>query len=138
MRHILDTNLYIGHAGDLSDLPALGNAEIEAVVELADSEQFAELPRSLLRFRFPLADSEGNPPWMLRMAAETVGTLHRSGVRTLVCCSAGMSRSLCVTAAAVALGSDIPLVEAMAKVAASGPCDVSPALFAALQIALGE
>jgi protein-tyrosine phosphatase len=138
MRRILDTNLYIGHAGDLSDLPALGNFEIEAVVELADNEKFADLPRNLLRFRFPLADGDGNPPWMLRMAAETVGTLHRSGVHTLVCCSAGMSRSLCVTAAAIALGSDVSLVEAMAKVAASGPCDVSPALFAAFQTALGE
>ncbi|MGC3970788.1 MAG: protein phosphatase [Pirellulales bacterium] len=111
---------------------------MEAVVELADNERFADLPRRLLPFRFPIADGGENPPWLLRMAAETVATLQRSGVRTFVCCSAGMSRSLCVAASAIALVDDIPLVEAMAKVAATGPCDISPVLFADLCRVVGD
>ena len=66
---------------------------IEAVVELADSEQVAVLPRELVRCRFPLSDGGINPPWLLRMASDAVAALIRADIPTLVCCAAGMSRS---------------------------------------------
>ena len=108
-----------------------------AVVELADSEQLAVLPRELIRLRFPLSDGGDNPPWLLRLAAESVGALIRVGVPVLVCCSAGMSRSVCIAAGAVALAEGLPLDEALNAVVGLGPADVSPGLLVQLRQALG-
>ena len=81
-------------------------------MELADSERFAVLPRELVRCRFPLSDGGDNPPWLVRLAVESVTALLRASVPVLVCCSAGMSRSMCVVAGAVALAKGLPLDEA--------------------------
>ena len=113
------------------------NAGIGAVVELADSEPMASLPRDLVRCRFPLADGSGNPAWLLRVAAETIATFLHAGVPTLVCCGSGMSRSVCLAAAGLSLADHRPLRETLAAVAAAGPADVSPALLADLQNTLG-
>jgi hypothetical protein len=137
MRQVGGRPLWLGSAGDLRDARAVLAAGVEAVVELADSEPFAVLPRELVRCRVPLSDGGDNPAWLLRLAAESVATLLRAGVPALVCCSAGMSRSVCVAAAGVALAEGRPLAEAMATVAAGGPADVSPGLLVQLQRALG-
>jgi protein-tyrosine phosphatase len=138
MRQVAGYALWLGNAGDLQDARLVMTAGIEAVVELADSDQLAVLPRELIRFRFPLADGGDNPPWLLRIAAESVATVMKSGVPILVCCSAGMSRSVCIVAGAVALIEGVSLVEAVAAVVASGPADVAPQLFKQLQRVLGE
>src|ERR1043165_3254275 len=103
MRQVPGRGLWLGNAGDLRESEAVLGAGVEAVVELADSEPFAVLPRELVRCRFPLSDGGDNPAWLLRLAAESVAALLRAGVPVLVCCSAGMSRSVCVAAAGVAL-----------------------------------
>jgi protein-tyrosine phosphatase len=121
----------------MRDARAVMAAGVGAVVELADSDQLATLPRELVRCRFPLSDGGDNPPWLLRLAAESVAALLRAGVPVLVCCSAGMSRSVCVAAAGVALAEGRPLSEALAAVAGSGPADVSPGLLVQVQQALG-
>jgi hypothetical protein len=138
MRQVAGRLLWVGNAGDLRDARAVMAAEVGAVIELADSEQLAVLPRELVRCRFPLSDGGDNPPWLLRLAAESVAALLRAGVPVLVCCSAGMSRSVCVAAAGLALAEGRPLPEAVAVVAGSGPADVSPGLLAQLREALGE
>lgn len=137
MRQIAGRLLWLGHAGDLRDASAVMNAGIEAVVELADNEPMAILPRELVRCRFPLSDGGDNPAWLLRLAAESVAALIRGGVPTLVCCSAGMSRSVCVIAAGIALAENRPLAETLVTVVGSGPADVSPGLFEQFQKALG-
>ena len=53
----------------------------------------AALPRELVRCRFPLSDGGDNPPWLVRLAVESVAAFLRAKVPVLVCCSAGMSRS---------------------------------------------
>jgi len=136
MRQVAGRSLWLGNAGDLRDARAVMGAGVEAVVELADSEQLAVLPRELVRLRFPLSDGGDNPAWLLRLAAESVASLLRVGVPVLVCCSAGMSRSVCVAAAGVALAEGRPLAEALASVVGSGPADVSPGLLVQLQQAL--
>ena len=138
MRQVAGHALWLGHAGDLRDARAVLAAGVEAVVELADSEPLAALPRELIRLRYPLSDGGDNPAWLLRLAAESVATLIRERTPVLVCCSAGMSRSVCVAAAGVALAEGTPLAEAMAAVAGSGPADVSPGLLAQMQQALGQ
>jgi hypothetical protein len=137
MRQVPGRALWLGNAGDLRDARAVLAADIAAVVELADSEPFAVLPRELVRCRFPLSDSGENPPWLARLAAESVAALLRAGVPVLVCCSAGLSRSLCVAAGGIALAEARPLAESLAVVAGSGPADVSPGLLMQLQQVLG-
>jgi protein-tyrosine phosphatase len=129
--------LWLGNASDLRDARAVMGAGVEAVVELADSDQLAVLPRELIRCRFPLSDGGDNPAWLLRLAAESVAALLRAGVPVLVCCSAGMSRSVCVAAAGVALAEGRSVAEALSAVVGSGPADVSPGLLVQLQRALG-
>lgn len=135
MRKVADLPLWIGNAGDLQDVRAVCDT-VEAVVELADSEPMASLPRSLIRCRFPLSDGGDNPAWVLVLAATTVSTFIHSGVPTLVCCSAGMSRSLCISAAGIALTRGICLQDAVSLAKGDGPADLSPALFNQVQAAL--
>jgi protein-tyrosine phosphatase len=138
VRRLAGRSLWLGHAGDLRDARAVLGAGIAAVVELADSEPLAALPRELIRCRFPLSDGGDNPPWLLRLAAESVAALVRAGVPALVCCSGGLSRSVCLAAAGVALAEGRPLDEALAEVARSGPADVSPRLLAQTRDALRD
>ena len=137
MRQVPGRQLWLGNADDLRDARAVMNASIVAIVELADSEPFAVLPRELIRCRFPLSDGGDNPLWLLRLATQTVATLLRAGVPVLVCCSAGLSRSLCVAAGGVALAEGRSLSESLSVVAGCGPADVSPGLLVQLQQSLG-
>ena len=130
MRQIAGRQLWIGHAGDLRDARAILDAGIAAVVELADSEPHAVLPRDLIRCRFPLSDDGNNPPWLIRLAARSVAELLQAGVPMLVCCSAGMSRSVCIAGAGLAVAEKIAFDEALRVVVGSGPADVSPGLYA--------
>jgi protein-tyrosine phosphatase len=112
------------------------DAGIGAVVELADGEPLAALPRDLVRCRYPLTDGGGNPPWLVRLAVESVAALVRAGVPTLVCCGCGLSRSVGVAAGGLARAEGRALNEALAVVVGSGPADVSPGLLAEVQVAL--
>ena len=137
MRRIGDRPLWIGHAGDLRDARAVMAHGFDAVVELADNEPFAELPRGLIRVRVPLSDDGENRPDELRLATNTLATLIRDGYEVLVCCSNGLSRSVCLTAAGIALAERRSLGEALFEVASAGPADVSPGLYAAVLQAIG-
>ncbi len=129
MRKISTRALWVGHAGDLRDVQAVMATGIEAVIELSDSEQSAVLPRELIRGRFPLSDGGDNPVWLIRLATNALAALMRAGVPTLICCSAGMSRSLCIASSGIALTEGLALTDALTEVIGSGPVDVSPALW---------
>lgn len=138
MRQVPNRGLWLGHAGDLRDAHAVLSAGIAAVVELADCEPFAVLPREMIRCRFPLSDGGDNPPWLVRLAVESVAALLRAGVSVLVCCSAGMSRSVGVAAGGIALAEMRPFADSLATVVKSGPADVSPGLLVQLRQSLGS
>ena len=89
MRRVPGSSLWLGHVGDARDLVALTESGVEAVVDLAHEEAPLSLLRELAYCRFPLIDGQGNPPWLLRAAVETVAGLVRSGVPTLVYCGRG-------------------------------------------------
>src|SRR5271165_6941120 len=125
MRQSAGHALWLGNAGDLRDARAILNAGVEAVVELADSEQLAVLPRHLVRCRFPLSDGGDNASWLLRLAVESVATLLRAEIPVLLCCSGGMSRSVSVAAAALALVEGRGFGDSLKEVVGSGPADVS-------------
>jgi hypothetical protein len=138
MRRIANHCFWLGHVGDLRDPRAILAAGIEAVVELADCEPFAALPRNLVRCRFPLSDGGGNPPWLLRLAFESVASLVRARVPALVCCGCGLSRSVCIAAAGLSRAEGRPLEEFLTEIAQSGPADVTPGLLAEVKASLAE
>lgn len=138
MRRIAKYGLWVGNVGDLRDAHTIIASGIEAIVELADSEPFANLPRQLIRCRFPMSDGGDNSQCLLRLAAETVATFLRNDIPVLICCSAGMSRSLCVAAAGLALVESLPLSQTLLTVSALGPVDISPGLLLQVQQALNE
>jgi len=129
MRQIVPFSLWLGHVGDSRDLRAILESGIVAIVDLAINEPPMSLTRELAYFRLPLVDGEGNPPWLLRAAVDTVAMLLRSGTPTLVFCSHGMSRSPAISAAAISLVSGHSLAECLNLVAKTHGCDISPGLW---------
>lgn len=103
MRQIAERALWLGNAGDLRDARSVLSAGIEAVVELAGNESYADLPRELIRCRFPLTDSRDHPAWLLRVAADSVVAFLLAGLPVIISCSGGMSRSVCVISAGISL-----------------------------------
>src|SRR5262249_51838653 len=102
MRRVPGYALWLGHAGDVRNLQGILAASIRAVVDLASSEPPAPLTRELVYCRFPLVDGPENPLWLIRTAVETVACLVRSETPALIACGAGLSRSPCIAAAALA------------------------------------
>ncbi|HJT76403.1 MAG TPA: hypothetical protein VJ739_04300 [Gemmataceae bacterium] len=129
MRSVPAQPLWLGHVGDARDLRRVLSLGIGALVDLALNEPPVTVTRELVYCRFPLLDGPGNPPWLLRLAAETTAALVRSGTPTLVFCSGGMSRSPAVAAAALALATGRPPDSCLAEVCRSGPADLSPGLW---------
>jgi protein-tyrosine phosphatase len=132
MRRVEDTSLWIGHVGDVRDMRAVHRAGIAAMVDLAVNEPPAAVNREMVYCRFPLVDGGGNSLDMLRCAVQTAAGLLRAGFPTLVFCSGGMSRSVSVGAAALAVSSGRLAEDCLRSVAAGGPADVSMSLWDAL------
>jgi len=93
MNQIPPHSLWIGHAGDGRNPRLLCDLGIEAVVQLATDEPILALPREMMLIRIPIADGGGNSPERMEFAVSTLAHLIRSNCKTLVCCSAGASRS---------------------------------------------
>jgi hypothetical protein len=136
VRQIPGYSLWVGNIADARDLKTVLAADISAIVDLALNEAPAKVTRELAYLRFPLVDGAGNLLWLLRGAVHAVAHLVRSGVPSLVYCSTGHSRSLCVAAAAIAEVKGVPPAEGLPLVAGSGPADVSPGLWRDVQSAM--
>lgn len=129
MRAIIPDVLWIGHAGDARDLKKIMEMGIELLIDLAIEEPPVILPRDVAYCRFPIHEGDGNSPEMLISAIDTAARFVRGNRRTLVACSAGMSRSPAIAAAVISGLNKIPLDEAIQLVATTGPCDISPRLW---------
>src|SRR5689334_10431106 len=103
MREVLTHRLWVANAIDARDLRLLFDSGITAVVDLAVNEKPAQLAREMIYLRLPLVDGEGNQAARIEMAIECVVSLLRRNERTLVSCSAGMSRAPAIAAAAIAV-----------------------------------
>ncbi|MBX9677924.1 MAG: hypothetical protein K2X38_04105, partial [Gemmataceae bacterium] len=90
-----------------------------------------------IRYHFPLSDGGDNPEWLLKLTINAIAGLIESKVRTLVCCSAGMSRSICAASAGIVRAEGGSLRDATAVVAALGSADVSPGLLDQFRQILG-
>lgn len=122
-------NLILGNALDARDVRRLYEREIAAVVDLAIEEPPAQLGREIVYCRFPLVDGAGNADWLLRAAIKTTCGFVRDGIKSLVACSGGMSRSPAIVAAALALQNGNSLDDCLLELVAGHPHDVSPILW---------
>jgi hypothetical protein len=133
MRQISPYSLWIGNIGDVEHPEQLSRAGIQALVDLAENEKPTLVFRDLVYCRFPLVDGGGNSEWLLRMAVETVARLIRTKIPTLVFCSAGLSRSPSIVAAALSLIDEKPLSSGFEHLKACGTFDCSTALWLELE-----
>jgi hypothetical protein len=129
MRPIIPELLWIGNALDLRDVRGVLSLGIRAVIDLAANEPPVQYPRDIAYCRFPLSDGTENDPAILRLAVHSTAEFVKARMPTLVACSAGMSRSPAIVAAALALVEGKPPDDVLRRIASSGPHDVAPGLW---------
>src|SRR6188768_4058788 len=100
MRSITPNILWIGNAHDIRNVSAALSLGIRAVVDLAANEAPVPYPRDIVYCRIPLSDGPENDAALLRLAIFVTVEVIRAQMPTLVACSAGMSRSPAIVAAA--------------------------------------
>ena len=135
MREVLPNHLWIGNAGDGRDAGRLLRAGVAAVINLAAEEPSPNLPRSMIYCHFPLMDGPQDDESVLDVAIQTVGSLLKKEIPTLVYCGAGMSRSPAVVAAALSIVQGGSPDEKLKEIVAGHPHDVSPNLWEAVSAA---
>jgi protein-tyrosine phosphatase len=127
---VVDDSLWIGNAADARNALVLHEHGINVVIDLALDEPPAVLPRDLIYLRFPIVDGLENDRSLLTAAIKTTAILlSLPDFKITVCCSAGLSRSPAIVAAAIAVNRGQSAEEALGEVTARATCDVSPALW---------
>ena len=129
MRQVIPNLLWIGNAVEARDVRAVSTLGIRAVIDLAANEPPIHYSRDTIYCRLPLTDGTGNDPAILRLAVSSTAEFIKANIPTLVTCSAGMSRSPAIVAAAIALVEKQNLDDALLQIALAGPHDVAPALW---------
>ena len=129
MREIEPGRLWIASAVAARDLGQVFDLGIEAIVDLAMQELPLPVTRELIYLRIPIVDGGGNDSRRLATAIDAVAQLIRRDIPSLVVCSAGMSRSPAVVAAALSVVQNRPPDEVLAQIAAGMPHDLSPPLW---------
>jgi len=130
MHEIHPNLLWIGHALDVRESRPLFDAGITAVVDVAYEEPPSQIPRQLTYCRFPINDGGGNDPTILRQTLLAATDLLRSGTRTIIACSAGMSRSPTVAAFALAYHLSKNSDDVIAEIADIKSLELKPELWA--------
>ena len=138
MRQLSPHRLWVGNIVDVRDLRSVLNQGIHAIVDLAAHEPPPTITRDLVYVRCPLLDNSGNSPWLVCLAVDNVSRLLHAKVPTLVYCSAGMSRTPAIVAAAMAIESKRPLADCLREITENVPHDVSAGLIADVQSVLGQ
>ena len=129
MREILPSYLWLGNSADLRAVERVLQSGIQAVIDLAVEQLAPALPRTLVYCRFPILDGEQTSATVLRTAIETLVLFLERGIPTLVCCSAGMSRSPAVAAGALSIFRGGNPDDHLRKIVMGYPHDVSPQLW---------
>jgi len=114
---------------DARDLKLLYDNRIAAVVDLAANESPAQLAREMIYCRVPILDGDGNADFIIETAIKTVVNLVENRIRTLVACSAGMSRAPSVAAVSTAIVTGRDPDDCLVEIIANAPNDVSPILW---------
>ena len=134
MREILPGKLWLGNAGDVRDPEPLLQAGVVAVLNLALEEASLAMPRGMIYCHFPIMDGAQDVQGVLHLAIQTLVSLVKNQVPTLVHCGAGMSRSPAIVAAALAVVEGGSPDERLRQIVAGHPRDVSAQLWEAVQM----
>ena len=126
MGEILPNRLWLGNAGDGRDPDHLLRAGVAAVINVAAEELSPVLPRTMTYCDFPIVDGAPDDQAILCVAIQTLVSLLKNQVPTLVYCGSGMSRSPAILAVALAIVQGGTPEERLRKVVAGHPHDVSP------------
>ncbi len=126
---IPNTNIWIGNASDLRDIPSVLNNGVAAIIDLAAEEPFPTIPRATSYCRFALTDDGENNAADIQAAILAASTFVSVGLAIAICCSAGLSRSPSVAAATMSFISGDSLVASLELVSAVKHIDVSPAFW---------
>ena len=86
----------------------------------------------------PINDGDGNSNAIITTAVRCVVTLIENDIRTLVTCSAGMSRSPAIAAAAIAIVVGHSPDGCLTAITTDAPHDVSPPLWAQVKSVYNE
>ena len=135
MHKIHPNLLWIGHALDVREPRGLFDVGVSAVVDVAYEELPAQIPRQLIYCRFPLNDGGGNNPDTLLQTLRTATDLLWSGTRTLIACSAGMSRSPTIAAFALAYHLSVEPDDVIARIAEAKSLELKSELWANVRTA---
>ncbi len=138
MHEIQPNLLWIGHAFDVRAPRPLFEVGITAIVDVAYEEQPTKIPRQLTYCRFPLNDGGGNSPDLLLQTLRTATDLLGSETKTLIACSAGMSRSPTVAAFALAYHLSKNPNDVISRIAEIKSLELKPDLWSDLQLAFGR
>lgn len=138
IREIYAGCLFLGNALDVRDLRRVYDHQIQAVVDLAIEESPAQLAREIIYVRVPLLDGSDNAAAIITTAIRCVAGLVENRIRTLVACSAGMSRSPAIAAAAMAILTKTTPENCLTTILAAAPHDVSPLLWSRVRCAFDE
>ena len=130
MHEIHSNLLWIGHALDVREPRQIFDAGITAVIDVAYEEPPAQIPRQLTYCRFPLNDGGGNDPQILLHTLLTTTDFLRSNTRTIIACSAGLSRSPTIAAFALAYHLDQTPEDVIAGIAETKSLEMKPELWA--------
>ncbi len=130
MHEVITNQLWLGTAADARNFQGIVERGIISVVDLAMEEATIHFPRDIVYCRIPLVDGGGNRPEIIMVAVQLTSSLIATGVPTLVACSAGMSRSPAIVAAAIANIGDATMQEALEEITAGVAHDVSTSLWA--------
>ena len=129
MLKVPDTNLWVANASDLRDIATVLNAGVTAIVDLAIEEPVPAIPRTLNYCRFVLTDDGENDPGILRTTILTTTEFLIGDHHVAIGCSAGVSRSIAIAAAAVSRVSGQTPREALEVISNVKHPDINPALW---------
>ena len=127
MNQIPPHALWIGHAGDGRNNRELLDRGIKAIVQVAAEEPPIQPLRDAVYLRFPLNDGADNSIGLIELVVDSLAFLVSLGMPTLVCCSAGVSRSPAVAAAAIASVTGEPPDEVLERILRGRPVTCRPA-----------
>ena len=129
MHEIQPGRLWISSSLEARDLRLVLGLGVEAIVDLAIQEMPLPVTRELVYLRIPIVDGGGNDSRLLCTVIDGLVQLIRHQIPVLVVCSAGMSRSPAIAAAALSLLQCRPPEMLLQEIAARMPHDVHPHLW---------
>ena len=138
IRAIFEDRLFLGNAMDARDLRSLYENRIAAVLDLAINERPAQLAHEMIYCRFPIMDGDGSSDAMITVAIRCIMLLVETKQRTLIACSAGMSRSPAISAAAIALITKQSPEQCLLDIVTGAPHDVSSTLWSRVKSVYSE